>query len=95
MMKLKKRIKLALNRAENADLNIIVKEPKSVDISRFFRNFDLKKVILVVNKTDLGIDNINNELNKFNPIYISINVEKNLDKLINSFKEIFKNNFIY
>ena len=91
----KRGIKLALNRAENADLNIIVIEPKSVDIYRFFRNFDLKKVILVVNKTDLGIDNINNELNKFNPIYISIKEEKNLDKLINAIKENLKKKFIY
>ena len=43
---------------------------------------------------DLGIDQISNELKKYNPIYISIKEEKNLDKLINLIRENLKNKFI-
>ena len=53
----KKGIKLALKKAEDADLNIIVVEPKSVDISSFLRTC-IKDAILVVNKSDLGTENI-------------------------------------
>ena len=51
----KKGIKLALERAENADLNLIVIEPKSPDFTDFFTNFEPKKSILVINKMDLGL----------------------------------------
>ena len=59
----KKGIKLALNKAENVDLNIIVIEPKSADFADFFNDKISKKSILVINKMDLGIDQINNEEN--------------------------------
>ena len=90
----KKGIKLALNKAEDADLNIIVVEPKSVDISSFFKNFTLKNAILVVNKSDLGTENISRVLKKNNPIFISIKEEKNLNQLIDIIKEKLKNKFI-
>ena len=44
---------MALNKAENADLNIIVIEPKSVDFTDFFNEIAIKKAIMVVNKSDL------------------------------------------
>ena len=50
--------------------------------------------LLVVNKSDLGVDIIDQEIKKYNPIYISIKEEKNLDKLINLIKENLKNKFI-
>ena len=90
----KKGIKLALKRAENADLNIIVIEPKSIDFTHFFNDKISKKAILVINKMDLGKDQISDEIKKHDPIYISIKEEKNLDKLINSIKENLKNKFI-
>ncbi len=90
----KKGIKLALKSAENADLNLIVIEPKSVDFSDFFKDMLSKKSILVVNKMDLGVDNIYNDIKKYDPIYISIKMEKNLDKLIEAIKENLKNKFI-
>ena len=90
----KKGIRLALKKAENADLNVIVIEPKSVDFTNFFKDILSKKSILVINKMDLGIDQISNELKKYNPIYISIKEEKNLDKLINLIRENLKNKFI-
>ena len=90
----KKGIKLALEKAENADLNIIVLEPKSVNLSHFLNGVVSKNAIIVINKTDLGIDKLNNEFKKYNPIQISIKKEKNLDKLINLIKENLKNKFI-
>ena len=90
----KRGIKLALERAENSDLNLIVIEPKSVDISHFLKNFETKKSILVINKMDLGADNIADKIKNYDPVLISIKEEKNLDKLINMIKENFKNKFI-
>ena len=90
----KKGIKLALEKAENADLNIIVLEPKSVNLSHFLNGIISKNAIIVINKTDLGIDKLNNEFKKYNPIQISIKEEKNLDELINLIKENLKNKFI-
>ena len=90
----KKGIKLALEKAENADLNIIVIEPESVDFSYFLTNLKLKKTILVVNKLDLGIDKISHDIKKHKPIFISIKENKNLDKLIDFIKENLKTKFI-
>ena len=90
----KKGIKLALKSAKNSDLNIVVIEPKSVDFIDFLKDIEIKKTILVINKMDLGIDNINPEIKKFDPTYISIKEEKNLDKFINLIKENLKNKFI-
>ncbi len=90
----KKGIKLALEKAENADLNLIVLEPKSVNLSHFLNDDVSKNSIFVINKMDLGINKFNNELKKYNPIQISIKEEKNLDKLVNLIKENLKNKFI-
>ena len=90
----KKGIKLALKKAENADLNIIVIDPKSADFTDFLKNMKLKSSILVINKSDLGIKQINSEINKYDPIQISIKEEKNLDKLINSIKKKLEDEFI-
>ena len=90
----KKGIKLALKNAENADLNIIVIEPKSTDFTHFLNDKISKKAIVVINKMDLGINQISNEIKKYDPIYISVKEEKNLDKLINLIKQILKNKFI-
>ena len=90
----KKGIKLALEKAENADLNIIVIEPKSVDFRDFFNQSTIDKAILVINKSDLVFKEINEEIKKYNPIFISVKEEKNLDKLIEMIKESLKNKFI-
>ena len=90
----KKGIKLALKKAENADLNIIVIEPKSIDFTDFFNQSAIDKAILVVNKSDLAFKEINEEIKKYNPIFISVKEEKNLDKLIELIKENLKNKFI-
>ena len=89
-----KGIKLALKKAKNADLNIIVLEPKSHDFRDFFDESAIKKSILVINKSDLGVNEISNEIEKYNPIFISVKKEKNLDQLIDLIKENLKNKFI-
>ena len=89
----KKGIKLALNRAEKADLSIILVEPKTVDFTHFLSDILSKKAILVINKMDLGFDQIAKELKKYNPICISIKEEKNLDQLVNAIKKKLKNKF--
>ena len=90
----KKGIKLALKKAKNADLNIIVLEPKSLDFRDFFDESVIKKSILVVNKSDLNVNEISNKIEKYNPIFISVKKEKNLDQLIDLIKENLKNKFI-
>ena len=49
---------------------------------------------MVVNKSDLGVNEVSQEIKKYNPIFISIKEEKNLDKLIDLIKESLKNKFI-
>ena len=89
----KKGIKLALKRAQDADLNIIVLEPKSVDFSDFFKDLDLKKSIFVVNKSDLEVKR-SEKLKQYDPISISIKNETNIDQLISQIKKKLQNKFV-
>ena len=89
----KKGIKLALEKAENSDLILIIIEPKSVDFARFLSDFGSDKSILVINKIDLSSDYIADEIKKYDPVLISIKDEKNLDKLINIIRQNLKNRF--
>ena len=89
----KKGIKLALKRAQDADLNIIVLEPKSVDFSDFFKDLDLKKSIFVVNKSDLEVKR-SEKLEQYDPISISIKNETNIDQLISQIKKKLQNEFV-
>ena len=90
----KKGIKLALKRAEDADLNIIVIEPKNVDFTGFLNDLVNEKAIFVLNKSDLGVENLNPNLKKLNPILISLKNEKNIEELISAIKLKLKNKFI-
>tara|TARA_Y100000590_G_scaffold328164_1_gene372620 strand:- start:1066 stop:2397 length:1332 start_codon:yes stop_codon:yes gene_type:complete len=90
----KKGIKLALKSAEDADLNIVVIEPKNSNFTGFLKDLISDKSIIVINKSDLGVDGMIDEFKKYNPIYISIKNEKNIDKLITSIKDKLKNQFI-
>ena len=82
----KKGIKLALKKSDDADLNIVLIEPKSVYFAGFLKDLISDKSIFVINKSDLGIDNIVNEFKKYNPIYISLKKEINIDQLISDIK---------
>ena len=89
-----KGIKLALKRAEDADLKLIILEPKSVDFKGFLKDLVDKDSIIVLNKIDQDTDNIDKEIKNLNPIPISIKEDKNLDKLIYNIKEKLKNKLI-
>jgi len=90
----KKGIKLALKSAEKADLNIVIIEPKSVDFTGFLNELVNDKAIFVLNKSDLGVQNLNPNLKKLNPILISLKNEKNIEELISAIKKKLKNKFI-
>ena len=90
----RKGVKLALKKAENSDLNIILIEPKSADFTGFLNDLVNEKGLIVVNKSDLGIENIDQEIIKYKPIYLSVKEEKNLDVLIKAIKEKLKKKFI-
>ena len=89
----KKGIKLALKRAEDADLNILVFEPKSVDFTSFLSDLNVEKSIFVINKSDLGKKE-GKDLDKYKPILISIKDETNIDELIDRVKKNLTNKFI-
>ena len=89
----KKGIKLALKRAEDADLNILVFEPKSVDFTGFLSDLNIEKSIFVINKSDLGKIK-GKDLNKYKPILISIKDETNIEKLIDKIKKYLTNKFV-
>ena len=89
-----KGVNLAFKRAQDADLNIILLEPKSTDFTSFLNDLTDEKEIIVVNKSDLVTEKLDDKIKKYNPIIISIKNEKNLDKLISSIKESLKNKFI-
>ena len=91
----KKGIKLAFKSAYDADLNIVLIEPKSAFFTGFLKELaNNSKSILVVNKSDLGIEDMLYEFKKYSPIYISLKKEKNLDQLISTIKDKLKNQFI-
>jgi len=90
----KKGIKLALKRAEDADLSIVVIEPESDDFTGFLKKLISEKSIIVVNKLDLGFDQMVDKFKKYNPIYISLKNEKNIEQLISAIKVKLKNQFI-
>ena len=90
----KKGIRLALKKAENSDLNIVIIEPKSAHFAGFLKDLVSENSLLVINKSDLGIDNILNDFKKYNPIYISLKEEINLEELIKLIKNKLKNQFI-
>tara|TARA_A100001011_G_scaffold71485_1_gene73268 strand:+ start:1513 stop:2841 length:1329 start_codon:yes stop_codon:yes gene_type:complete len=89
----KKGIKLALKRAEDADLNILVFEPKSVDTIGFLKDLNLQKSIFVINKSDLGLKK-SKQLDKYQPIQISIKNETNIEKLIGIIKKNLTDKFV-
>ncbi len=91
----KKGINLALKKAENADLNIVVIEPKNAYFTGFLKGLvSSDNTLVVVNKSDLGIENMLEDFSKYNPIYISIIKEKNIDTLISTIRNKLKNKFL-
>ena len=90
----KKGIKLAIKRAEEADLKIIVVDPKNLDFKGFLNDFLDENAILVVNKSDLLDKNNNLNIKKKDHVLISIKNKSNLDALIFEIKKKLKNKFL-
>jgi len=91
----KRGVRLALKKAEDADLNLIVVEPKKVHFTGLLKGLvSSEKTIFVVNKSDLGVDKMILDFKKYNPIYISLKKETNINSLISAIKDKLKNQFI-
>ena len=90
----KKGIKLSLERAENADLKLVVVDAKSIDLSPFLNDFLKGNAILVVNKSDLIRNKLDQDISKFDHVLISLKENLNIDKLILKIKNNLKNKFI-
>ena len=90
----KKGIKLSLNKAEEADLKLVVVDAKSPDFTDVLKGLLDENAILVINKTDLLEKEIDLEIKNINHVLISIKDNKNIDKLISKIKNNLKNKFI-
>jgi len=89
----KKGIKIALKRAEDADLRLVIVSAKNVDFTSVLRDLLTKNAILVVNKSDLIKGKLNSKLKKYDHVLISIKKDSNLNKLILKIKSKLKNKF--
>ncbi len=90
----KKGIKLSLNRAEEADLKLIVVEAKNLNFTDVLKGLLDENAILVINKLDLLKKDIDPEIKKINHVLISIKDNLNIDALILKIKNSLKNKFI-
>ena len=90
----KKGIKLTLNRAEEADLKLVVIDAKNLDFTDVLKDLLRENAILVINKSDLLEKDINAEIKKTNHVLISIKENKNIEELISKIKKNLKDKFI-
>tara|TARA_B100001123_G_scaffold330171_1_gene371964 strand:- start:838 stop:1734 length:897 start_codon:yes stop_codon:yes gene_type:complete len=90
----KKGIKIALNRAEDADLKLVIISAKKPNFTKVLRDLLSKNAILVINKSDLKKDKLNFKFKKYEYVLISIKNDSNLNKLILKIKSKLKSRFI-
>ena len=90
----KKGIKLALKKAEDADLKLIVIDAKSPDFNSILKELIDENAILVINKSDLLKEDLNLEIKNFEHVLISVKNNCNLEDLIFKIKNKLKNKFI-
>ena len=77
-----KGIKLALKKAEDADLKLIVIDAKNLDFKGVLKELMDKNTILVINKSDLLDKDLSSEIKNLEHILISVKNNLNLDDLI-------------
>ncbi|MBD1108885.1 tRNA uridine-5-carboxymethylaminomethyl(34) synthesis GTPase MnmE [Pelagibacterales bacterium SAG-MED50] len=90
----RKGIKLSLNRAEEADLKLVVVDAKNLDFTDVLKGLLDENAILVINKSDLLDGDIDPEIKKLDHVLISIKENLNIDELILKIKNNLKNKFI-
>ena len=90
----KKGIKLALKKAEDADLKLVIIDAKSDDFTAILGDLMDKNAILVVNKSDLFNGTIDKQFKKYDHVLISIKNNLNLDQLITKIKSKLESKFI-
>jgi len=90
----KKGIKLALDKAENADLKLIIIDAKSIDFKGILKQLMDENAILVVNKSDLLEKDLSSEIKNFEHVLISVKNNHNIENLILKIKDKLKNKFI-
>ena len=86
-------IKIALNRAEDADLKLVIVSAKNVNFTGVLKGLLTKNAVLVVNKSDLMKGKFNSKFKKYEHVLISIKKDSNLNKLISKIKNKLKNKF--
>tara|TARA_B100001093_G_scaffold386540_1_gene372482 strand:- start:979 stop:2310 length:1332 start_codon:yes stop_codon:yes gene_type:complete len=89
-----KGIKLSLNRAEDADLKLIVVDAKNLNFNDVLKGLLDENAILVINKSDLINEDIDPEIKKIDHVLISLKKNKNIDELISKIKNNLKYKFI-
>jgi len=89
----KKGIKIALKRAEDADLRLVIVSAKNADFTGVLKSLLTKNAILIVNKSDLIKEKLNNKFKKYEHVIISIKKDLNLNRLIRKIKSKLKNKF--
>ena len=89
----KKGIKIALKRAEDADLRLIIVSAKNVDFTAVLTDLLTKNAILVINKSDLIDGKLSSKFKKYEHVLISIKKNSNLNMLISKIKSKLKNKF--
>jgi len=90
----RKGIKLSLNRAEEADLKLVVIDAKNLDFTDVLKGLLNQNAILVINKSDLLKGDIDPEIKKLDHVLISIKENLNIDELISKIKNNLKIKFI-
>jgi len=90
----KKGIKLSLNRAEEADLKLVVVDAKNLDFTDVLKGLLDENAILVINKSDLLDGEIDPQIKKLDHVLISIKENLNINELILKIKNNLKNKFI-
>ena len=90
----KKGIKLALKKAEEADLNLIVIEPKNLDFTGFLKDLIRPNSILIINKCDLEKVTLTKQIKKLDHVIVSVKNNTNIESLILKIKSKLKGKFI-
>ena len=90
----KKGIKIALKRADDADLNLVILSVKNVNFTGVLKNLMKENAILVINKSDLLKGRLNSKFKKYDHVLISIKEDLNLNRLLKKIKKRLKSKFL-